>query len=67
VALTGFVAADDGPGPGFLCVQGLLTAAGSAGRVLFPSFTFHEVEKVDTAGDEWDRGRFSVNYWIGFR
>lgn len=35
--------------------------------VVFPSFTFHEVENVHLKGDDWEDGRFSVNYWIGFR
>jgi hypothetical protein len=35
--------------------------------VVFPSFTFHEVEKVKMTSEEWDQGRFSINYWIGFR
>jgi 2OG-Fe(II) oxygenase superfamily len=35
--------------------------------VVFPSFVFHEVEKVSMPSDEWDEGRFSINYWIGFR
>lgn len=35
--------------------------------VIFPSFVFHEVEKVGMTSEEWDQGRFSVNYWIGFR
>lgn len=34
--------------------------------VVFPSFVFHEVEQTKMAGDEWDQGRFSINYWIGF-
>lgn len=35
--------------------------------VVFPSFLFHEVEKVDMATREWEQGRFSLNYWMGFR
>jgi 2OG-Fe(II) oxygenase superfamily len=35
--------------------------------VIFPSFTFHEVEKVSTGSDGWDQARFSLNYWLGFR
>lgn len=35
--------------------------------VVFPSFVFHEVEKVDMTSDEWEQGRFSLNYWMGFR
>lgn len=35
--------------------------------IIFPSFVFHEVEKVAMTNDEWELGRFSVNYWIGFR
>jgi Rps23 Pro-64 3,4-dihydroxylase Tpa1-like proline 4-hydroxylase len=34
--------------------------------VIFPSFTFHEVEAVDLQTDNWDEARFSLNYWIGF-
>jgi hypothetical protein len=35
--------------------------------VVFPSFTFHEVESVYMKSDSWEDGRFSINYWIGFR
>jgi hypothetical protein len=35
--------------------------------VVFPSFTVHEVEKVDMSSDKWEDGRFSINYWMGFR
>jgi hypothetical protein len=35
--------------------------------VVFPSFLFHAVQPVTTAGDDWEDGRFSVNYWLGFR
>jgi Rps23 Pro-64 3,4-dihydroxylase Tpa1-like proline 4-hydroxylase len=35
--------------------------------VVFPSFTFHEVEPVSMSSEEWDSGRFSLNYWMGFR
>jgi hypothetical protein len=35
--------------------------------VLFPSFAFHEVEGVHMRSEKWDDGRFSLNYWIGFR
>ena len=35
--------------------------------VVFPSFTVHEVETVRTNSAEWADGRFSLNYWIGFR
>jgi len=35
--------------------------------IVFPSFTFHEVESVDMQSGKWEDGRFSINYWIGFR
>lgn len=35
--------------------------------VVFPSFTFHEVENVCMGSEQWDHGRFALNYWIGFR
>jgi 2OG-Fe(II) oxygenase superfamily len=35
--------------------------------VVFPSFMFHEVEEVQMSDDTWENGRFSINYWIGFR
>jgi Rps23 Pro-64 3,4-dihydroxylase Tpa1-like proline 4-hydroxylase len=35
--------------------------------VIFPSFTFHEVEQVSMGSDGWDQARFSLNYWLGFR
>ena len=35
--------------------------------VIFPSFTFHEVENVRINSDKWEDGRFSINYWLGFR
>jgi hypothetical protein len=35
--------------------------------VLFPSFTFHEVEAVTMRSQNWEDGRFSLNYWMGFR
>lgn len=35
--------------------------------VVFPSFTFHEVENVRLKSDRWEDGRFSVNVWLGFR
>jgi Rps23 Pro-64 3,4-dihydroxylase Tpa1-like proline 4-hydroxylase len=35
--------------------------------ILFQSFTFHEVEDVCLKNDSWECGRFSLNYWIGFR
>jgi Rps23 Pro-64 3,4-dihydroxylase Tpa1-like proline 4-hydroxylase len=35
--------------------------------VIFPSFTFHEVEVVKMQSENWDEARFSLNYWIGFR
>lgn len=35
--------------------------------VVFPSFTLHEVENVRLNSDKWEDGRFSINYWLGFR
>lgn len=35
--------------------------------VVFPSFTFHEVESVHMSSEKWEDGRFSLNYWMGFR
>jgi 2OG-Fe(II) oxygenase superfamily len=35
--------------------------------VVFPSFTFHEVENVRLNSERWEDGRFSINYWLGFR
>lgn len=36
--------------------------------VVFPSFTFHSVQNVKLEDDkDWSGGRFSVNYWLGFR
>ena len=35
--------------------------------VVFPSFTFHEVENVHMTSEKWEDGRFSLNYWMGFR
>jgi SM-20-related protein len=35
--------------------------------VLFPSFMFHEVESVRMNSEKWEDGRFSLNYWMGFR
>jgi len=35
--------------------------------LIFPSFTLHEVERTCMDGDKWEDGRFSVNYWIGFK
>jgi Rps23 Pro-64 3,4-dihydroxylase Tpa1-like proline 4-hydroxylase len=35
--------------------------------VVFPSFTFHEVESVRMCSEKWEDGRFSLNYWMGFR
>jgi 2OG-Fe(II) oxygenase superfamily len=35
--------------------------------VVFPSFTLHEVENVRISSDKWEDGRFSLNYWMGFR
>jgi SM-20-related protein len=34
--------------------------------VVFPSFTFHEVENVRASSEKWEDGRFSLNYWMGF-
>ena len=35
--------------------------------VLFPSFTHHEVQAVKLEDKEFDSGRFSVNFWFGFK
>lgn len=35
--------------------------------VLFPSFTVHEVAPVTLSSFDWGDGRFSLNYWFGFR
>jgi hypothetical protein len=35
--------------------------------VVFPSFTFHEVQSVHMSNDNFEDGRFSINYWMGFR
>ncbi|HWE51408.1 MAG TPA: 2OG-Fe(II) oxygenase [Bryobacteraceae bacterium] len=35
--------------------------------VVFPSFTFHEVEKVTLEDDAFENGRFSLNIWLGFK
>lgn len=35
--------------------------------IVFPSFMFHEVEPIKMNSDRWEDGRFSLNYWIGFR
>ena len=35
--------------------------------VVFPSFMMHEVEPLTLDSDQWEDGRFSLNYWIGFR
>jgi predicted 2-oxoglutarate/Fe(II)-dependent dioxygenase YbiX len=35
--------------------------------VVFPSFTFHEVEVVKMQQGNWEEARFSINYWMGFR
>jgi 2OG-Fe(II) oxygenase superfamily len=35
--------------------------------VVFPSFTYHEVESVTMNSDLWEEGRFSLNCWLGFR
>jgi 2OG-Fe(II) oxygenase superfamily len=35
--------------------------------VVFPSFLSHEVETVRMVSDRWEDGRFSINYWVGFR
>ena len=34
--------------------------------VIFPSFTFHEVERTRLASEAWEDARFSINYWLGF-
>ena len=35
--------------------------------VVFPSFMTHEVESVSVSNEDWEDGRFSINYWVGFR
>jgi hypothetical protein len=35
--------------------------------IVFPSFTMHEVESVCETEESWEGGRFSLNYWMGFR
>jgi hypothetical protein len=35
--------------------------------VVFPSFTFHEIKEVSLPEDTWENGRFSINYWFGFK
>lgn len=35
--------------------------------VVFPSFLLHEVESVQLRSTMWEDGRFSLNYWMGFR
>ena len=35
--------------------------------IIFPSFTLHEVETTFMNSERWDGGRFSLNYWMGFR
>ena len=35
--------------------------------VVFPSFMFHEIEDVRLTSNKWEDGRFSLNYWMGFR
>jgi predicted 2-oxoglutarate/Fe(II)-dependent dioxygenase YbiX len=35
--------------------------------IIFPSFSLHEVGLVRLSSQEWEHGRFSVNYWMGFR
>jgi Rps23 Pro-64 3,4-dihydroxylase Tpa1-like proline 4-hydroxylase len=35
--------------------------------VVFPSFMLHEVENVHMKSEQWEDGRFSVNYWMGFK
>jgi SM-20-related protein len=34
--------------------------------IVFPSFAMHEVEPTHMQSPEWNEGRFSINYWIGF-
>lgn len=35
--------------------------------VIFPSATVHSVEPVKLDSEEWGAGRFSINYWAGFK
>jgi hypothetical protein len=35
--------------------------------IVFPSFCFHEVENTTLSSNDWSNGRFSINYWMGFR
>jgi Rps23 Pro-64 3,4-dihydroxylase Tpa1-like proline 4-hydroxylase len=35
--------------------------------VVFPSFTQHEILEVHMDNDVWEDGRFSINYWFGFK
>ena len=35
--------------------------------VVFPSFLLHEVAPVTMNTAKWEDGRFSINYWLGFR
>jgi predicted 2-oxoglutarate/Fe(II)-dependent dioxygenase YbiX len=35
--------------------------------IVFPSSTLHEVQSVQLDSNDWEDGRFSVNYWIGFK
>jgi hypothetical protein len=35
--------------------------------VIFPSFALHQVTSVSMLSKEWEDGRFSINYWIGFK
>ncbi len=35
--------------------------------VVFPSFHLHGVAPISMQNENWENGRFSVNYWLGFR
>jgi hypothetical protein len=35
--------------------------------VVFPAFSFHEVQETTVTSEKWEDARFSVNYWIGFQ
>jgi Rps23 Pro-64 3,4-dihydroxylase Tpa1-like proline 4-hydroxylase len=35
--------------------------------IVFPSAMLHEVEPVHMDGKDWECGRFSINYWLGFQ
>jgi hypothetical protein len=35
--------------------------------IIFPSFMFHGVEGVRMNSNQWIDGRFSINYWMGFK